>query len=196
MPSEVRRIDELGERQAAARNSSVRMSNSSFVIASDSEAIQDIDKVMAFVNRAEEKRADLGYEIDGVVVKIDSAEVQRRLGYTGRAPRWAVAYKFTARAGITKIEDIRVQVGRTGKLTPVAKLAPVFVGGVLGLRRPAVASGALTIRSRASLVPPPPRGRVSAACWLAAGRLRRPSNAPKRLQHLDETEPSGSVSNL
>jgi len=93
------------------------------------EAIRDFDKLMAFVNRAEEKRADLGYEIDGVVIKVDSAEVQRRLGYTGKAPRWAVAYKFTARAGITKVEDIRVQVGRTGKLTPVAVLTPVFIGG-------------------------------------------------------------------
>jgi DNA ligase (NAD+) len=93
------------------------------------EAIKTIDKVMEFVNRAEEKRADLGYEIDGVVVKIDSAGVQRRLGYTGRAPRWAVAFKFTARAGVTKVEDIRVQVGRTGKLTPVAVLTPVLIGG-------------------------------------------------------------------
>jgi DNA ligase (NAD+) len=93
------------------------------------EAIKDIDKVMAFVNRAEEKRADLGYEIDGVVIKIDSADVQRRLGYTGKAPRWAVAYKFTARSGITRVEDIKVQVGRTGKLTPVAVLTPVFIGG-------------------------------------------------------------------
>jgi len=93
------------------------------------EAIKTIDKVMEFVNRAEEKRADLGYEIDGVVIKIDSAEVQRRLGYTGRAPRWAVAYKFTARAGVTQVEDIRVQVGRTGKLTPVAVLTPVLIGG-------------------------------------------------------------------
>jgi DNA ligase (NAD+) len=93
------------------------------------EAIKTIDKVMEFVNRAEEKRADLGYEIDGVVIKIDSADVQRRLGYTGRAPRWAVAYKFTARAGITQVQDIRVQVGRTGKLTPVAVLTPVLIGG-------------------------------------------------------------------
>jgi DNA ligase (NAD+) len=93
------------------------------------EAIRDFDKLMAFVNRAEEKRADLGYEIDGVVIKVDSAEVQRRLGYTGKAPRWAVAYKFTARAGITKVEDIKVQLGRTGKLTPVALLTPVFIGG-------------------------------------------------------------------
>lgn len=93
------------------------------------EAIKSFDKLMDFINRAEEKRDSLGYEIDGVVIKIDSAEVQRRLGYTGRAPRWAVAYKFTARAGITQVEDIRVQVGRTGKLTPVAILTPTFIGG-------------------------------------------------------------------
>jgi DNA ligase (NAD+) len=93
------------------------------------EAIKSFDKLMEFIHRAEEKRDSLGYEIDGVVVKIDSAEVQRRLGFTGRAPRWAVAYKFTARAGITRVEDIRVQVGRTGKLTPVAVLTPTFIGG-------------------------------------------------------------------
>jgi len=93
------------------------------------EAVKSFDKVMEFIQRAEEKRNSLGYEIDGVVIKIDSAEVQRRLGYTGRAPRWAVAYKFTARAGITQVEDIRVQVGRTGKLTPVAVLTPTFIGG-------------------------------------------------------------------
>ena len=65
----------------------------------------------------------LGYEIDGVVIKVNETALQRRLGYTGRAPRWAVAYKFTARSGITQIEDITVQVGRTGKLTPVARAA-------------------------------------------------------------------------
>ncbi|HTV06811.1 MAG TPA: NAD-dependent DNA ligase LigA [Acidobacteriaceae bacterium] len=93
------------------------------------EAVKDLEKVVEFIQRAEEKRNSLGYEIDGVVVKIDSADVQRRLGYTGRAPRWAVAYKFTARAGVTQVEDIKVQVGRTGKLTPVAVLTPVFIGG-------------------------------------------------------------------
>jgi DNA ligase (NAD+) len=93
------------------------------------EAIKTFDKLMDFVNRAEEKRDSLGYEIDGVVIKIDSAAIQRRLGYTGRAPRWAVAYKFTARAGITQVEDIKVQVGRTGKLTPVAVLTPTLIGG-------------------------------------------------------------------
>jgi DNA ligase (NAD+) len=93
------------------------------------EALPSIEKVLAFVQRAEGKRDELGYEIDGVVIKVNSTDVQQRLGYTGRAPRWAVAYKFTARAGITRVEDIRVQVGRTGKLTPVAVLAPVVIGG-------------------------------------------------------------------
>jgi len=93
------------------------------------EAMNSIEKVLAFVTKAETNRADLGYEIDGVVIKVNSAAVQRRLGYTGRAPRWAVAFKFTARAGITQVEDIRVQVGRTGKLTPVAVLTPVSIGG-------------------------------------------------------------------
>jgi DNA ligase (NAD+) len=93
------------------------------------EAMSTIEKVLAFVEKAETNRNSLGYEIDGVVIKVNSAQVQRRLGYTGRAPRWAVAFKFTARAGITQVEDIRVQVGRTGKLTPVAALTPVSIGG-------------------------------------------------------------------
>lgn len=93
------------------------------------EAIHSFDKLMQFIAKAEKHRADLGYEIDGVVVKLSSTALQRRLGYTGKAPRWAVAYKFTARSGITRVEDIKVQVGRTGKLTPVAWLTPVAIGG-------------------------------------------------------------------
>ncbi|HEX4066334.1 MAG TPA: NAD-dependent DNA ligase LigA [Acidobacteriaceae bacterium] len=93
------------------------------------KAVPTIDKIVEFVQKAEQNRADLGYEIDGVVIKVNSAAVQRRLGYTGRAPRWAVAFKFTARGGITQVEDIKIQVGRTGKLTPVAVLTPVSIGG-------------------------------------------------------------------
>ncbi|MFZ0663504.1 MAG: NAD-dependent DNA ligase LigA [Acidobacteriaceae bacterium] len=93
------------------------------------ERVETFDRLMEFISRTERQRETLGYEIDGVVIKVDSADVQRRLGYTGRAPRWAIAYKFTARAGITQVEDIRVQVGRTGKLTPVAVLTPVSIGG-------------------------------------------------------------------
>jgi DNA ligase (NAD+) len=91
--------------------------------------LHTLDELVAFVAWAEGQRHGLGYEIDGVVIKVNETVLQRRLGYTGRAPRWAVAYKFTARSGITQIEDIMVQVGRTGKLTPVAVLHPVFIGG-------------------------------------------------------------------
>ena len=118
--------DNLFEEQSDALDA---LTAAGFRVNPHREAIKDIDRVMEFVNRAEEKRAALSYEIDGVVIKVDSADIQRRLGYTGKAPRWAVAYKFTARAGITKVGDIKVQVGRTGKLTPVAVLTPVFIGG-------------------------------------------------------------------
>ena len=74
-------------------------------------------------------RDSLGYEIDGVVIKVDASAQQRRLGFTGKAPRWAIAYKFAARAGTTKLDGVLFQVGRTGKVTPVAVLAPVFIGG-------------------------------------------------------------------
>ena len=87
------------------------------------------EELLAFVARAEEEREKLGYEIDGVVIKVNQSALQQRLGYTGRAPRWAVAYKFAARSGITRVEEISVQVGRTGKLTPVANLRPVEIGG-------------------------------------------------------------------
>lgn len=91
--------------------------------------VKNIDEVVAFIADAEPLRDTLGYEIDGVVVKVDATAQQRRLGFTGKAPRWAIAYKFAARAGITKLEDVLFQVGRTGKLTPVAALAPVAIGG-------------------------------------------------------------------
>ena len=79
--------------------------------------------------QAGEQRDTLGYEIDGVVLKVDAQATQQRLGYTGRAPRWAIAYKFTAEQAITQMDDIMITVGRSGKLTPTAMLKPVFVGG-------------------------------------------------------------------
>lgn len=91
--------------------------------------VMTVGQMTAFIDDAEAKRERLGYEIDGVVLKVDAHATQLRLGYTGRAPRWAIAYKFTARAGTTKVHNITVQVGRTGKLTPVAELEPVFIGG-------------------------------------------------------------------
>jgi DNA ligase (NAD+) len=91
--------------------------------------VASVEEMTQFIDQAEAKRATLGYEIDGVVLKVDSHLTQLRLGYTGRAPRWAIAYKFTAKSGVTQVNGITVQVGRTGKLTPVAELAPVFIGG-------------------------------------------------------------------
>ncbi len=91
--------------------------------------VHSMGGVWAFIQQWAEKRESLPYEIDGIVVKVDRTSLQDELGYTGKAPRWAIAYKYAARAGITKIEGIRVQVGRTGKLTPVAELAPVLIGG-------------------------------------------------------------------
>jgi DNA ligase (NAD+) len=91
--------------------------------------VHSMDEVWAFIQEWEGKREALPYEIDGIVVKVDRMALQDELGFTGKAPRWAIAYKYAARVGITKLEEIRVQVGRTGKLTPVAMLAPVLIGG-------------------------------------------------------------------
>jgi DNA ligase (NAD+) len=89
----------------------------------------NFDDVWKFIGEWEEKRESLPYEIDGVVIKVNSTALQRQLGFTGKAPRWAIAYKYAARGGVTQIENIHVQVGRTGKLTPVAELKPVPIGG-------------------------------------------------------------------
>jgi DNA ligase (NAD+) len=91
--------------------------------------VHSMEEVWAFIQQWEGKRDSLPYEIDGIVVKVDRTALQNELGFTGKAPRWAIAYKYAARAGITQLEDIRVQVGRTGKLTPVAMLKPVLIGG-------------------------------------------------------------------
>jgi DNA ligase (NAD+) len=90
---------------------------------------ENFNEIWGFIREWEEKRESLPYEIDGVVVKVNSTGLQNELGFTGKAPRWAIAYKYAARAGITQIENIHVQVGRTGKLTPVAELKPVPIGG-------------------------------------------------------------------
>lgn len=100
-----------------------------FKVNPNRKVVNSIDKVWNFINASEQKRETLPYEIDGVVVKVNATKLWQRLGFTGKAPRWAIAYKYAARTGITQVQDVIVQVGRTGKLTPVADLKPVPIGG-------------------------------------------------------------------
>jgi len=92
---------------------------------------KNLDEVWKFVQSWEGKRESLPYEIDGIVIKVDRTSWQRELGFTGKAPRWAIAYKYAAHGAVTQIDNIVPQVGRTGKLTPVAWLKPVPIGGTM-----------------------------------------------------------------
>jgi DNA ligase (NAD+) len=118
--------DGWGTAQSAALAS---LRTAGFRVNSDAATVDSIEEVLVFIAKADSLRDSLGYEIDGVVIKVDSTAQQSRLGFTGKAPRWAIAYKFAARAGITQLIKVDFQVGRTGKLTPVAMLTPLLIGG-------------------------------------------------------------------
>ena len=102
-----------------------------FVVNSLSSTVKNLDEIEKQHKKIDNLRASLDYDIDGLVYKVNDLNLQRRLGNTSSSPRWATAYKFSAEKAVTKIKDIVIQVGRTGAITPVAKVLPVTVGGVV-----------------------------------------------------------------
>lgn len=107
-----------------------KLHSAGFKVNSQRRLCASLEELLQFIRQWESKREDLPYEIDGVVAKVDSISQQDRLGWTSKAPRWAIAFKYPARQAQTTLENIEVQVGRTGVLTPVAHLKPVIVSGV------------------------------------------------------------------
>lgn len=107
-----------------------RLRTLGFAVRKEAVALRGIDALLARIDEVGEMRARLPFGIDGVVIKVDKLADQAELGFTARGPRWAIAYKFPAEQAFTTLQDVLVQVGRTGAITPVADLAPVFVGGV------------------------------------------------------------------
>src|SRR6202035_3374468 len=101
-----------------------------FKICPQSKVVESIDGCLEYYREMAAARSSLPYQIDGVVYKVDAVELQRRLGFVSRAPRWAIAHKFPAEEAMSVVRGIEFQVGRTGALTPVARLEPTFVGGV------------------------------------------------------------------
>ena len=140
-------------------------------VCSDRSVVQGAAGLVAFHRAIGARRDELPFDIDGVVYKVNRLELQRQLGFVTREPRWAVAHKYPAQEQITQLRAVEVQVGRTGKLTPVAKLEPVFVGGttvsnatlhnLFELRRKRVRAGDTVIVRRAGDVIPEIVGRVS-----------------------------------
>ncbi len=123
---------EMSERPADTQHGMLAwMDKAGFVVNPLTKLCKDVDDVLKFYRKIGEDRASLGYDIDGVVYKIDRLDWQERLGFVSRSPRWAIAHKFAAEQATTILNGIDIQVGRTGALTPVARLAPVTVGGVV-----------------------------------------------------------------
>jgi DNA ligase (NAD+) len=157
-------------------------------VCGDRAVVHGAAGLVAFHRAMGERRDALPFEIDGVVYKVNSIELQRRLGFVTREPRWAVAHKYPAQEQMTRLNGIEIQVGRTGKLTPVAKLEPVFVGGttvsnatlhnLFELRRKGVRIGDTVIVRRAGDVIPEVVGRVPGERVAYVPNFRMPRQCP------------------
>ena len=102
-----------------------------FKVPTETECCKDIDAVIRFVQKWDKLRHDLPYDIDGIVIKVNSLQQQEQMGFTAKSPRWAIAYKFKAEQALTTLNEITYQVGRTGAITPVANLEPVLLAGTV-----------------------------------------------------------------
>ncbi|MBX9589775.1 MAG: NAD-dependent DNA ligase LigA [Hyphomonadaceae bacterium] len=161
---------------------------------------RSVEEMLAYYREIGAKRATLGYDIDGVVYKVNSLDWQERLGFVSRAPRWAIAHKFAAEEVTTELLDIEIQVGRTGALTPAAKLRPVTVGGVVvsnatlhnedEIARKDIRIGDTVIVRRAGDVIPQVMGVLLEKRPKGAGRYRMPEVCPacgsKAVRETDE----------
>ena len=162
--------------------------------------LKGADALVAFHAGIAARRDSLPFDIDGVVYKVDSLALQRQLGFKSREPRWALAHKYPAQEQVTRLERIDIQVGRTGKLTPVAKLQPVFVGGttvsnatlhnLFELRRKRVRAGDQVIVRRAGDVIPEVVGRIGAPRTAYVPNFRMPRTCPVCNSRV-EREPGG-----
>ncbi len=122
-------VIEGGERPATQSDALAMLGRLGFRVSAESARVVGLDACLAYYHAMAKRRPELGYDIDGIVYKVNEVAAQQRLGYVSRAPRWAVAFKFPPDERTTRVLAIEVQVGRTGALTPVARLEPVFVGG-------------------------------------------------------------------
>ncbi|MEE8388257.1 MAG: NAD-dependent DNA ligase LigA, partial [Acidiferrobacterales bacterium] len=155
----------------------------------ESRVVTGIDACIHYYHDIAQRRDKLAYDIDGVVYKVDSLEQQNMLGYVSRAPRWAVAHKFPAEEALTKLLAIDVQVGRTGTLTPVARLEPVFVGGVTvtnatlhnqdEIERKDIRIGDTVIVRRAGDVIPEVVSAITSKRKKGAHRFKMPTKCPE-----------------
>ena len=169
-----------------------------FPVAGERNVVRGVDSLLAYYRGIGSRRDALPFEIDGVVYKVDDLEFQARLGFVSRAPRFAVAHKFPAQEEITQVLGIDVQVGRTGALTPVARLAPVFVGGVTvtnatlhnedEVRRKDVRIGDYVIVRRAGDVIPEVVSVVKERRPAGVRAFRMPSRCPVCGSHVERPE--------